>query len=78
MAYADVTVIVDGALEEQQSFTDYLLQNEYIEQIKAEALGDGYPTEIYVLEHDHDPNDDYCACAQYRTDHHPYWSHNVG
>jgi hypothetical protein len=41
--YADVSVIVDGALGESETFTDYLLLEEYVRTIEEEAAGHGYP-----------------------------------
>jgi hypothetical protein len=71
MIYADVSVIVNGALEEERTFHDETLMNDYLGQIEDEAKGDGIRTEIYVLWHEHDDMDG-CACIQYATDHHPY------
>lgn len=69
--YDQVSVVVDGALESEEIFTDYLLESEYIRSVAEDALGDGYETEVYVIEHDHSPDDEECACVQYLTDHHP-------
>jgi hypothetical protein len=74
MAYAEVTVIVDGAVEQEETFHDYLLMDEFINGIREEARGDGYPTEIRVLEHGHADDGEECACAQYKTDHHPRYA----
>ena len=71
MTYADVSVIVDGALEEERTFHDETLMNDYLRQIKDEAAADGIRTEVYVLWHEHDDMDE-CECIQYVTDHHPY------
>jgi hypothetical protein len=75
--YADVSVIVDGALGESETFTDYLLLEEYVRTIEEEAAGHGYPTEVYVVEHNHALDVDDCACVQYLTDHHPQYAYNV-
>lgn len=69
MTYADVTVIVDGALETEARFHDYLLMNHHIAEEQAEAISHGYPTEIYVQYHEHAEGE--CECAQY---HHPHWT----
>lgn len=73
--YAEVSVVVDGALEESETFYDETPLSEYVESIRQEAEGHGYPTEVYVLYHDHSPSE--CECAQYVTDHHPAYSWNV-
>lgn len=74
--YAEVSVVVDGAQEDFIPFWDETLMNEFIEDIHAEAIGHGYPTEIYVMYHDHDIALE-CECAQYVTDHHPVFSWNT-
>ena len=72
--YADVTVVVDGALEASEVFTDYLLLEQFIKETRQAAEDDGYPTEVYILEHDHSPSVEDCCCAQYATDHHPTYT----
>ena len=75
MAYDDVSVVVDGALEEERTIHDYLLLEEYVAAVKDDAIGHGYPTQIYVLHHEHNYSPDHdCECVQYVTDHLPYWS----
>ena len=78
MTYAEVTVIVDGAEEQFETFTDYLLMEQFIDGAREDAEGDGYPTEVYVQYHEHDLQDTECSCAQYETDHHPQYSWNNG
>lgn len=75
--FAEVTVIVDGALEETAIFYDYAVQAAWMEDLKADAMDHGYPTEVFVVEHDHAVTVEECVCVQYRTDHKPVWSHNV-
>lgn len=70
MAYAVLTVIVDGALESEETYHDDALLNEAIAQEIAAAEGNGYRTEIDVRYHEHD-DDIECECAQYETDGHP-------
>lgn len=79
MAYADVTVVVDGAEESCETFHDETLLREHIDQVREDARGDGYPTEVYVLYHEHSdlPDDGECACVQYVTDHKPAYAWNV-
>lgn len=76
MTYADVTVVVDGAVEQEEQFTDYLLLEQFIDGVREDAEGDGYPTEVYVLYHEHEPGEDECTCVQYVTDHHPQYQWN--
>jgi hypothetical protein len=75
MAYAEVEVIVNGALDSTETFFDETLLSERIEQIRQDAESDGYPTEVFITHHEHDPRE--CECAQYVTDHHPAYSWNV-
>ena len=70
MMYTQVDVICEGALEESETFTDYLLLNKYLANLKTEALEDGVTLEVYILEHEH-ALDIECNCAQYVTDHNP-------
>ena len=74
--YVDVSVIIDGALEEDERFHDEALLLDYVRTIQDEQAGHGYPAEVYVLEHEHEePNgDDECACAQYLQDHRPSYT----
>ena len=75
--YADVTVVVDGAEEQHETFTDYLLLDQFIDGIREDAESDGYHTEVFVLWHEHEMSADECACAQYVTDHHPQHEWNA-
>lgn len=78
MAYAEVTVIVDGVQESFDTFYDYNYLNLWLDEIREDALGHGYPTEVYVMYHEHAATEEECACAQYITDHHPAYSYNTG
>ena len=69
--YAELTVIVDGAVEEEATFADETLVTEFLNGLEREAEGDGVRMEIHRLDHDHARGMD-CDCAQYATDHHPY------
>jgi len=72
MSYVTITVIVDGALESEDDFTDYALAEEWIREVARDAENDGVLTEVYLLRHEHDPFEDGdCSCIQYITDHHP-------
>lgn len=79
MAYAEVEVVVDGAVEKLETFHDEALMREFIDSIREDAEGDGYPTEVFVQYHDHDDllEDQECACTQYLTDHKPAYSWNM-
>lgn len=70
MAYADVAVVVDGAIDQEEVFHDYLLMDAFIEETLEEAEADGFSVEIFILYHEHAPNPD-CCCAQYAADHKP-------
>jgi hypothetical protein len=76
MAYADVTVIVEGAVEEDSIFTDEVRLRKYIGQIEEQAKGDGYHTEVFILRHEHSPDVE-CECAQYVTDGRPAYEWNT-
>lgn len=67
--YADVTVVVEGAVEEDRRFFDSALLQEFIEELRREQQDSGYNFAI-VLEHDHDPTAD-CSCVEYLQDHRP-------
>lgn len=75
MAYAEVSVIVDGALDEEATFYDETLMNDWLHHLKDESIGHGYPTEVYVRYHEHELSE--CECAQYETDHNPAYKWNV-
>ena len=79
MAYAELSVIVDGALETEETFHDETLMSARVEEIKEDARGDGYPTEVFILYHEHDDltGDQECACVQYVTDHRPAYAWNM-
>lgn len=74
--YDQITVIVDGALEEEENFFDETLEHEFCMKIRDEALGHGYPVEIYRITHDHDANLE-CECVQYSQDHRPIYAFNI-
>ncbi len=76
--YVDASVVVEGAVEEDATFHDYLLFEEWLRGVEEDAAGHGYLTEVYVIEHEHDDlkEDEECACVQYLTDHHPAYVYN--
>ena len=75
--YATITVIVDGTLEEEATFTDDLLLREYLRDLADDAASHGYPTEVYVLTHEHANDGRECECIQYAQDHQPVHTFNV-
>lgn len=76
MAYAAVTTIVDGALDEEATLYDHLRLQEYLDALIADLEGEGYPASVYVQYHDHEPGE--CECAQYEQSHRPYWTNEEG
>lgn len=77
MAYADVTVIIDGAVEEEHTFSDEAFMLDYIRTIQDEAGSHGYLTEVYILNHEHSLTDDECGCVEYLQDHSPAYRFNA-
>jgi len=78
--FIELDVIVDGALEETVTFTDDTAMRDFIATVEDEARDHGYPVDVYVQYHDHEPfddGDDEDVCGQYETDHHPYVSFNI-
>lgn len=73
--YADVTVVVDGAVEEEERFTDETLMLDYVRTLEDEAAGHGYPVEVFILRHEHEPRE--CECVQFLQDHKPAYRFNV-
>jgi hypothetical protein len=71
--YADLTIIVDGALDSEETYSDDLLLWHAIEYHKDDAKSHGYPTAIYVQYHEHEQGPD-CECSQYEQSHQPLWS----
>jgi hypothetical protein len=69
--YAETTLVVDGALEEELIFTDDDQLGAYIIRIAAEA-DPNQVTEIYLIIHPHPlAPDQECSCIQYEQDHKP-------
>lgn len=76
MAYAEVTVVVNGAVEQQLNIHDDALLTDFIDQEANEAASHGYPTQVYILYHEHH-DETPCECAQYVQDHRPAYEWNV-
>lgn len=73
--YVEVSYIVDGALEESVEIHDDLILREYLRDLADDAADHGYPAEVYVLQHDHEPGIE-CECVQYVQDHRPVHTFN--
>ena len=69
--YAELSVIIDGALDEDATFYDETLLSAWLDGLQEDANSDGYTREVYRVDHEHDYSDE-CECVQYLTDHHPY------
>lgn len=79
--FADVDIVVDGALESTTRFYDEILMREFLDAEIEMAEGDGLPLEIFVMFHehsDHDEDMDDCACVQFATDGRPKYVFNMG
>jgi hypothetical protein len=74
--YAEVTVIIDGAVETEEIYHDQVFMDHCLESIAEDALGHGYPTEVYIMYHDHAFGMD-CECIQYVADHRPVFQYNM-
>lgn len=69
--YAEITVIVEGAVDEEFIATDETILSEQMRELEEEACDSGYTFEVHRQDHDHEQGID-CECAQYATDHRPY------
>lgn len=76
--FADVDVVVDGALDSTERFYDEGIMSQHIDREIEFALGDGLPLEIYVSFHEHEEDDNECPCSQYVTDGRPKYVFNMG
>ena len=77
-SYVQATLVVDGALDDEQTFgeDESELLEVWLDNNKVLAIE--HPeqrTEIYLLEHGHPPDMEECSCVQYLTDHHPFWAY---
>ena len=73
--YAELTVVVDGALDVEATFHDEAVLREAIAADLEDAESHGYPTDIYVAYHDHEFGIE-CECAQFELDHSPAFTAN--
>lgn len=70
MPYVIVTVIIDGALDSEETYTDMALLANHIEELRNDSLEDGYERKVYIVRHDHPPTDE-CGCVEQLQDHSP-------
>ena len=75
MSYATVSVIVDGALDQEETFHSQVAVDAFLSFVQHQAADDGLLTEVYVVNHDHPETWD-CSCIQYEQDHHPALTFN--
>ncbi len=71
-AWADVAVIVEGALAALQVFHDETALDAYVAEVRRDADADGLLTEVYVLWHEHSARLDGCGCAQHLSNRHVF------
>ncbi len=58
MSWSRAIVVVDGEQEQERTFTDYLLLDEFVNEVRDDAAGDGTNTKIYMFWHDeHEPSE---------------------
>ena len=67
MAYWTVTVSVGGAIETEEQFESEADLREFVQHLRSAALDDGITTDLYILEHNHEPFED-CQCVQFLQD----------
>lgn len=68
--YIEASTVVAGAEEDREVFTDYMLYEVWLDDVRADAYDTGYRIEVYEVEHDHPIGED-CECVQYLQDHRP-------
>lgn len=74
MAYADVSVVWEGALDQEViKHTDKQV-DAFVNKL-AKQVGTDH-VQVYVVWHDH-PESMECECVQYLTDHRPYMEWNA-
>lgn len=76
MAYYQVDVIVEGALDDSFEFKSRERVEQLAKTVGEAADADGLATEIFVLYHPHNPGPE-CHCIQEAQDHHPEYSWNM-
>lgn len=71
--YTEVTLIVEGALEDSWLWADAYNAEIQAERLARELAGKGLEYDIYLTDHEHSEYLE-CDCIQYLTDHRPYLS----
>lgn len=75
--YVDLSLVVDGALEDEQELYTEDDLDAAIEEIKADAAKDpDLVFEVYIIRHTHSPHVAECSCYQHLTDHKPEYTFN--
>jgi hypothetical protein len=77
MAYYQVDVIVEGALDDSFEFSKETQVRTLAKNLGVQCAHDGLATEMYVLYHSHAPTALECHCIQDAQDHHPEYSWNM-
>jgi hypothetical protein len=76
--YTEVSLIVDGALAEEETFYDgdELEMEKFVEGIIALGKIVKNHVEIFTIRHEHPElvDDEACSCVQYLQDHRPMWA----
>ena len=72
MAYADVDLIIDGALDESTTVSSTAQLSRLVAKWDKECKSAKVRGEVRVLWHGHPMSDEDCVCAQYEVDHHPH------
>ena len=78
MAYADVSLIVEGSLAEEHVFYDAFELDQWATDVIQEAKQKAIEVQAFVLWHEHDrfPDGADCGCAQFKLDHKPEYSYS--
>jgi hypothetical protein len=79
LGYVEGWVIADGAVSDSQTFkySEGKQLDDWLRNKKMEAMSNTARVEIFLLSHDHPTDVEDCACAQYLTDHHPFWKNYI-
>jgi hypothetical protein len=90
--YYDVTVVIEGAVDEDATFPEtdegMIGMDQMIDSLRIWAKQDKINgiasaeqvnpwVQIFTLYHAHPLSDEECSCAQYVTDHHPEYEWNA-
>lgn len=75
MAYADVTVVWEGAVDETATFTTDAQVQKFADQVLSDATTKKAEVKIFVLWHNHAEDMD-CECVQFVQDGRPTYSHD--